>query len=272
MFELEGVTVSFSKDVVALQPTNLVFRQGELTILLGPSGAGKSTLLRCLNGLVRPTQGIVRVGGWGTLGREGLALRRLRRDVGMVFQQHQLVAHRTAIANVLTGRLGHHHAWRTLLPLPRSDWHIALEALQRVGLLDRALDRVDTLSGGQQQRVAIARALAQRPRALLADEPVASLDPATAEDVLGMLAGICRQDGLTGVLSLHQVDLARRFADRVVGLSAGTVVFDGAPDALGAVEEQRIYRSPPHGRLPRRDDSSGAAPLAAPSAAPNPAT
>ena len=241
MLSVHGLEVTYPGGVAALRRTTLSFREGEFTVLLGPSGAGKSTLLRSLNGLVRPTSGTVCAEGIGELSNDARRLQQLRRETGMVFQQHQLIGRLSALSNVLTGRLGHHSMLRTLLPLPRADRIVALECLERVELLDRALARVDHLSGGQQQRVGIARAIAQRPRAVLADEPVASLDPATAARVLELLHGICKADGLTAIVSLHQVDLARTFADRVVGLSGGRVVFDGAPDELNEPVLERIY-------------------------------
>jgi phosphonate transport system ATP-binding protein len=241
VFRIERLSVTFPGGVTALRPTTLAFEEGAFTVLLGHSGAGKSTLLRCLNGLVRASSGEVHVLRHGRLPPAGEGLRAVRRETGMVFQQHQLVAHHSAAANVLAGRLGHHSSWRTLLPFSRADWRIALDALDRVNLLERALARVDELSGGQQQRVGIARALAQAPRALLADEPVASLDPATAASVLHLLREVCRADGLTAVVSLHDVALARRFADRIVGLAHGDVVFDGPPSALDEGTLRRLY-------------------------------
>jgi phosphonate transport system ATP-binding protein len=145
----------------------------------------------------------------------------------MIFQQHQLIGRYSALKNVLTGRIGNYSSLRTLLPLPRQDQIIALECLDRVGLLDKALVRADNLSGGQQQRVGIARGLAQQPEIILADEPVASLDPATSEKVLSLLYRICKEDGLTAIVSLHQVELAKDFADRVIGLVDGKIAFDG---------------------------------------------
>ncbi len=166
-------------------------------MLIGPSGAGKSTLLRCLNGLVRPTRGDVFAEGVGSIFASGRALRLHRRRAGMVFQQHHQIGRLTALQNVLLGRLAEHGFLRSLLPPPRADRLLALVALERVGLLDRALDRADRLSGGQQQRVGIARAMAQGLRVVLADETVASLDPAAAEKVLTDLRRICR-DVLAG--------------------------------------------------------------------------
>lgn len=223
-----------------LHPTSLDFAESAFTVLLGPSGAGKSTLLRSLNGLVPLTEGHVEAARLGVL-RGTRAWREHRRATGMVFQQHQLIGRLTAFANVLTGRLGHHSTLRSLLPLTEAEKRLALDALERVGLIDFALRRADQLSGGQQQRVGIARALAQRPTLILADEPVASLDPATAVRVLALLHEICRQDGLSAIVSLHQVDLARQFADRVIGIGAGRVVFDGPPENLDEEAIRRIY-------------------------------
>jgi phosphonate transport system ATP-binding protein len=214
-------------------------------VLLGPSGAGKSTLLRCLNGLVRPSRGDI-------LGRNGRSifaarttLRRHRQGTAMIFQQHHLIGRLTVLQNVLIGRLGFHASMRSLLPAGRGERRLALEALDRVQLLDRALSRADELSGGQQQRVGIARALVQNPHAILADEPVASLDPAIAVRVLELIHRICREDGITAIVSLHQVELGRRFADRMIGLADGRVVFDGTARELNASMLQRIYAARP---------------------------
>ncbi|MGE0094372.1 MAG: phosphonate ABC transporter ATP-binding protein [Alphaproteobacteria bacterium] len=245
MLKLENVAVTYNNGVVALQPTSLSFEQGRFVALIGPSGAGKSTLLRCLNGLVQPTQGDVLAGGIGSIFASGAVLRRHRRAVGMVFQQHHLIGRLTAMRNVLVGRLGAHGGLRSLLPPPREDRLLALAALERLGLADRALDRADQLSGGQQQRIGIARAMAQRPAIILADEPVASLDPTSAEMVLADLHRICREDGITAIVSLHQVELARRFADRIVGLTKGRVVFDGPPGRLETNALDQIYAALP---------------------------
>jgi phosphonate transport system ATP-binding protein len=259
MLKLNGVSVTYPGDIRALRPTSLAFGAGQFTVLLGPSGAGKSTLLRCLNGLVAPSAGRVAADGVGDIaGRHALAGH--RRRTGMIFQQHQLIGRLSALRNVLTGRLGYHGQLRTLLPLPRADRLIALECLDRVGLLDRALDRVDTLSGGMQQRVGIARALAQRPRLILADEPVASLDPATAAKVLELLHTICKADGITAIVSLHQVELALEVADRIVGIAHGAVVFDGPAAAFNAAQYRQIYEKP----LPAKEAAAHAPPLRRP--------
>lgn len=229
---LDDVSKSYPGGIQALQPTCLELFSGQFTVLLGTSGAGKSTLLRCLNFLNTPSTGSIIVNGLGTLNGDQRLLRSHRRKTAMVFQQHQLIGRHTALQNVLIGRIANYSAMRSFWPLPRKDNRMALECLERVGLLDKANERVDNLSGGQQQRVGIARGLVQNPKILLADEPVASLDPATSERILALLHRICSEDNLTAVVSLHQVELAKMFADRIIGLSAGRVVFDGDTDNL----------------------------------------
>jgi len=242
MITVEDSRVIYPNGTEALKPCTLRFGAGAFTVLLGASGAGKSTLLRSLNGLVPLSEGRVIADGLGEISRR---LRAHRSQTGMIFQQHQLIGRRNVLTNVLMGRLGHHSALRTLLPFSEAEKRLALAAIERVGLLDYALRRADQLSGGQQQRVGIARALVQEPRVILADEPVASLDPTTAERVLGLLHRICRDDGLTAIVSLHQLDLARRFADRIIGIAGGEVVFDGPSAALSAVHVARIYGGAP---------------------------
>ncbi|MCU6545681.1 phosphonate ABC transporter ATP-binding protein [Klebsiella pneumoniae] len=239
VLRVDRLSVVYPGGVTALRDTSIAFRRGEFTVLLGLSGAGKSTLLRSLNRLVTPTGGSV-TSELGELG-SGSALRQHRRRTAMIFQHHQLIERQSALANVLTGRLAFHNTLRSLFPLPRADQEIALMCLARVGLADKALSRVDKLSGGQQQRVGIARALAQQPAIILADEPVASLDPATSVRVLGLLRDICKEDGITVIVSLHQLEYARRFADRVVGLADSQIVFDAAPSELTDAQLERIY-------------------------------
>jgi len=240
MIEIDKLEVIYPSGTRALAPTTLSIEKGRFTVLLGSSGAGKSTLLRSLNGLVRPSAGDITVDGVGIL-RGKHAIRTHRRATGMVFQQHQLIGRASVLKNVLTGRLGYHSSMRTLLPWPVAEKRRALDAIERVGLIEYALRRADQLSGGQQQRVGIARALVQDPSLILADEPIASLDPATADRVLGLLHAICKADGITAVVSLHQLEFARRYADVIVGLAQGAVVFQGPPSKLGATEIRKIY-------------------------------
>lgn len=245
MLELHDVALTYPNGVRAVLPATLSIPKGQFLVLLGSSGAGKSTLLRCLNGLVTPTQGDVTVEGSGSIFQSSRVLREHRRRTGMIFQQHHLIGRLTALQNVMLGRISAHGALRSLFPLPPPDRVLALQSLERVGLIERALDRADELSGGQQQRIGIARAMAQRPQTVLADEPVASLDPATGEKVLADLHRICREDGITAIVSLHQVDLARRFADRVIGLVSGRIVFDGPISQLGQATLDQIYLAAP---------------------------
>lgn len=240
MINLQDVSVTYPNDTVGLRRTSLTFRGHEVTVLLGLSGAGKSTLLRTLNHLTPPTGGKISIDGLGSLS-DRQTLTDHRRRTAMIFQQHQLIPRHTALQNTLTGRLGKYSAWRTLAPFPAADRRLALQCLDRVGLINKALTRVDALSGGQQQRVGIARALAQQPRLILADEPVASLDPATSHRVLKRLRAICREDGIPAIVSLHQIELAREFADRIIGLRDGSVVFDSAPADLDTATLNQIY-------------------------------
>lgn len=227
---LHGVGTRYPGGVTALEPLSLTIAPGEFVALVGASGAGKSTLLRTLNGLVTATSGEVVIDGVTLSPR---TLRAIRARTGMIFQQFNLVGRLNVMTNVLTGRLSHRRGLASLLHrFPREDFDIAHEALERVGLTDKAWERADRLSGGQQQRVGIARALAQRPRLILADEPVASLDPGTSVEVLDLLSAINLSDGVTMVVSLHQPEYVRRYASRVIGLRRGVLVFDGPPDAM----------------------------------------
>jgi phosphonate transport system ATP-binding protein len=222
----------------AIEDVGFTVSQHEFVAVLGPSGAGKTTLFRCIAGLLAADRGSVRIGM-----SEVTPPTRIRlREVAVIFQQFNLVNRLTALENVLAGRLGYVPAWRGLLRhFDRSDRLLALECLDRVGLMELAPRRADTLSGGQQQRVAIARALAQRPTLILADEPVASLDPNASTGVLDLLHGIARSEGVAVVCSLHQVHLARAYADRIVGLSSGRVVFDLPTARFDKNAFERLY-------------------------------
>jgi phosphonate transport system ATP-binding protein len=262
LLRANSVQVTYPNGTKALQSTNLRVHAGEFVVLLGPSGAGKSTLLRSLNGLASLTGGCVETPELGAI-VDVHAWRAHRRRTAMIFQQHQLLGRSSVLVNVLTGRLSYHHGLRTLFPFSRADKAIALNALARVGLLEHALKRADQLSGGEQQRVGIARALAQEPSLILADEPVASLDPATAGRVLSLLQSVCKSAGIAALVSLHQVDLAREFADRILGISAGSIVFDGAPHALASRVLAGIYGTMPSPKSISERTYAGMPPVAA---------
>jgi phosphonate transport system ATP-binding protein len=229
-------------DVAAVAQVSLAVSPGEVVALLGPSGAGKSTIFRCISRLVAPDAGEVEVLGERMETLRGRALRTQRRSIGLIFQQFNLIGRVSALDNVLAGRLGATPTWRAVLrAFPQSDRQLALAALDRVGLLEKAYQRADRLSGGQQQRVAIARVLAQQSRIILADEPVASLDPIAADNVLGILRSVARERGIAVLCSLHQTAFAQRYADRIIALRAGKIVADVAAGALGADDFRRIY-------------------------------
>jgi phosphonate transport system ATP-binding protein len=242
---IETVTKRYGA-TLALDDVSFVVDPGEFVALLGPSGAGKSTLFRCVTRLVAPDTGVVRVLGRDMSALDGQELRLARRDVGLIFQQFNLIGRLSAMDNVLAGRMGHASTLRVVLrQFTRADRQLALAALDRVGLLERAGQRADSLSGGQQQRVAIARVLAQQARLLLADEPVSSLDPQSAENVLGILRSIARETGIAVVCALHQVDLARRYADRVVALRGGRKLLDVSVNAFDQNAFQELYGAHP---------------------------
>ncbi len=240
VLELEAVSKTYPGGVQALREVSFGVPQGQFLVILGPSGAGKSTLMRCVNRLVEPTAGSVVFQGQRITGRGNL--RAIRRQFGMVFQQFNLVKRLSVLTNVMTGRLGYRSVWRSLVySFPEEDKRIAVECLARVNMEHKAFQRADTLSGGEQQRVAIARALAQHPKVILADEPVASLDPKIARQVLTYLRQVAKELGITVLCNLHQVEYAREFAERVVGMSKGAVVFDGPAAELTEDILHRIY-------------------------------
>ena len=229
----------------ALRDVSFEAARGEVVAVLGPSGAGKTTLFRCLTQLIAFEQGLVELAGRRLGELHGRELSLARREVGLIFQQFNLVRRLTAEQNVLAGRLGRVPAWRVVLRrFEPSDRALAQASLARVGLSDQVRQRADRLSGGQQQRVAIARVLAQQSALVLADEPVSSLDPASASDVLDTLRGVARERGITVLSSLHQVDLAIAFADRIVGLRDGRVVVDAPTSGFGDDDYAIIFGRP----------------------------
>jgi phosphonate transport system ATP-binding protein len=245
MISIRGMSKTYRGGVRALSNVSIDVAAGEFLVILGPSGAGKSTLLRCINRLVDPSAGQVLHNGREITGKRG-SLRATRRQFGMVFQQFNLVKRLSVLTNVLTGRLGYRSLWRSLLySFPEADKRIAIECLARVNMDHKAFQRADTLSGGEQQRVAIARALAQEPTVILADEPVASLDPKIARQVLGYLRQVAQELGITVLCNLHQVEYAKEFAERVVGMSRGSVVFEGPSSQLTEDVLHRIYYREP---------------------------
>jgi phosphonate transport system ATP-binding protein len=243
ILEIEHLTKEFPGGRRALQAIDLAVAPGELVVVLGQNGSGKSTLLRCAVRLIEPTTGSVRVAGQDLARLNGDALRQARSSVGMIFQHGNLVRRRTALANVASGALARHRTLACALGrLPRDELLNAASILERLGILRLAAKRADTLSGGEAQRVAIGRALAQRPRVLLADEPVASLDPDAAEDVLQLLASLAT-DGLAVVCVLHQPDLALRYAHRLVGMREGRKVFDAPAVEVELASIHALYAS-----------------------------
>ena len=245
VFSLRGAGVRFGTSW-ALAGVDLDVAAGERVALVGPSGAGKTTLLSLLNGSRRPTEGRVRVLGHDLAALRPAELRRLQRQIGTVYQQHHLVGPLRVVHNVNAGRLGEWslaEAVRSLLvPV---DVATAEAALARMGIADKLYERTDTLSGGEQQRVALARVLVQRPVAILGDEPIASLDPTRAEEIMQLLAGLAGDAGRTLVVSLHTVEYARRHCDRLVGLRHGRVVFDAEPAAVSPAMVEQLYRTSP---------------------------
>ena len=242
MLVIENLSKVYPGGVQALRDVNLTIKDGEFVVIIGLSGSGKSTLLRCINRLVEPTSGKVLWDGRDITAANPEELRAIRRQIGMVFQQFNLVKRMSVLTNVMAGRLGYVSPWASLLnQFPKAERERAMRCLERVGIADKAHVRADQLSGGQQQRVGIARALMQEPRLVLADEPVASLDPATSHSVLKYLEELNRQEGITVLCSLHFLSLARRYGTRIVALKAGELVFDGLPADIDERRFKEIY-------------------------------
>ncbi|MFN8523930.1 MAG: phosphonate ABC transporter ATP-binding protein [Chloroflexota bacterium] len=257
MIEVRGLAKRFPNGHKALADVSFRIDSGEFVCIAGRSGAGKSTLLRCLNGTVEATAGSVRVDGVDVGQASPEERRALRARLGFVYQEFNLVDRATVLRNVLVGRLGHAATLPSLLGLfPRAHRELALFNLDRVRLLDRAQQRTDSLSGGEKQRVAIARALTQEPRVLLADEPVASLDPELGRGVMEDLHRAAKADAVPTLVNIHDINLAREYADRVVGIAQGEIVFDGPPHRLDAAALDRIYRFDEPGENHERPGSS----------------
>ena len=233
-----------------MEDVSLKVEPGEFVIIVGESGAGKSTLLRTINGLVRPDSGQVMMKGRNIAAMKGAELRRVRRGIGLIFQDFNLVERSIVLTNVLTGRLGYHPTWKTVLGMfPQEDIALARQALERIGLSDKTFVKAADLSGGQKQRVSIARALVQQPHLILADEPVASLDPPTAHDIMDWFRRINRQEGITVIVNLHDIHLASQYGDRLVGMRHGRIVHDGPVSSVDPDTFARIYGRKPAGEM-----------------------
>ncbi|MPW35597.1 phosphonate ABC transporter ATP-binding protein [Vibrio sp. B1Z05] len=239
---LKGLTKHYSASDKALTDVSFTVEPGEVVGLIGPSGAGKSTLIRCINRLTEPTSGQVIFSDKDLVQLSKSNLRHARREIGMIFQEYALIERLTVMENVLSGRLGYVGFWRSFARrYPEQDVQAAYALLDRVGLLEHANKRADALSGGQRQRVGIARALAQQPKLLLIDEPTAALDPRTARQIMRLISEICEEHQLPAIINIHDVELAKQFVQRIVGLQAGEVVFDGKPSELNEDALTKIY-------------------------------
>jgi len=242
MIEVSNLSKVFPDGTQALSEVNVTVPDGDFIAVIGLSGAGKSTFLRCLNRLVDPSEGSITVGSKDVARLRGRQLQHYRRTVGFIFQQFNLVQRLSVLDNVLSGRLGYHPTWRGLLALyTEADKELAMAAIREVGLAGKEDARVDQLSGGQQQRVAIARAMAQEPQLILADEPMASLDPRLSDVILGILRNYNETKGVTVLVNIHVLDLAKRYAKRVLAFNKGALVFDGPVTSLDDELETRIY-------------------------------
>ena len=242
MIDFRHVGKTYPNGFTALKDINLQVEQGEFVAIIGLSGAGKSTLIRAINRMHDITEGVLTVDDVDVMSLRGRELRRFRRRIGMIFQSFNLVTRTTVLQNVLTARVPDLPWWRALAGLyPKADKLAALEALDQVGILDKAYVRADQLSGGQQQRVALARTLAQHPQIILADEPVASLDPVTAKQVMDDFSRINRELNISVLINIHHVELALQYARRVVGIRAGEIVYDGPAGQVTTEVLEQIY-------------------------------
>lgn len=254
MIKFDNVNKIYPNGLHALKNINLEIQQGEFVAIIGLSGAGKSTLLRTVNRMHDITDGVLTVNGQEVNNLKGKELRKFRRGVGMVFQSFNLVTRTSVVKNVLTSRVPDMPLWKSIIGLySKEDKVIALEALDKVGILDKAYVRADQLSGGQQQRVALARTLAQNPEIILADEPVAALDPITAVQVMDDFKRINEELNMSVLINIHHVDLALKYADRVIGIKAGEIIYDGPSSEVTHDVLTQIY-----GRELAQDEMMGA--------------
>ena len=242
MLEIKQLVKKYNTGDLAINGVDLKVENGQVMALIGPSGAGKSTLIRCVNRLENPTSGEIWLNGENIVKMRSGKLRRARRNMGMIFQEYALVERLTVMENVLSGRLGYVGFWRSFLrKFPQSDINAAFGLLEKVGLDTMVNKRADELSGGQRQRVGIARALIQKPDILLVDEPTASLDPKTSRQIMRLITELCEENQLTAIINIHDVALAQMYAERIVGLREGSIVYDGPPDDLKPDVLTEIY-------------------------------
>jgi phosphonate transport system ATP-binding protein len=242
MLEVNNLTKIYPGGVQALKNVSFKVEPGEFLAVIGLSGSGKSTLLRCINRLVEPTEGEIIWNGMDITQASQDEMLRIRRKIGMVFQHFNLVSRSKVLTNVLAGRLGYVNPLMSVLNrFPQKDIDLAMHQLERVGITDQAYKRADELSGGQQQRVGIARAMVQEPEMILADEPVASLDPVLAHTIMQYLEQINQEDGVMILCSLHFLDLVHRYADRAIALNEGLLMYDGPPSGIDDDKFQEIY-------------------------------
>jgi phosphonate transport system ATP-binding protein len=242
MLQIKSLTKRYRTGDLALKGIDLDVPDGQVMALIGPSGAGKSTVIRCINRLVEPTAGTITLNGTEIVALRSGDLRRMRRRMGMIFQEYALVERLSVMENVLSGRLGYVGFWQSWArKFPQSDIDEAFRLLQRVGLDYMADKRADELSGGQRQRVGICRALIQNPELLLVDEPTASLDPKTSRQIMRLIKELCAERKLSAIINIHDVMLAQMFAERIVGLKLGEIVYDGPPDKLTPAVLTQIY-------------------------------
>ena len=241
MLEIRNLTKVYEDGTVALRDLNFTVESDEFLVVIGLSGSGKSTLLRCINRLIEPTEGTILWDGVDITKADPAGLRQIRRQIGMIFQHFNLVRRSNVMTNVLAGRLGYTNPLSSVLHrFSADDRGMAMRALTRVGIADQAYKRADELSGGQQQRVGIARALMQQPSMILADEPVASLDPVLAHTILGYLEHMNREEGMTVLCSLHYLDLVQRYASRVIGLRDGRIVYRGSREEIRRMTDKEF--------------------------------
>jgi len=242
MLEIKQLVKKYKTGDVAINGVDLKVEKGQVMALIGPSGAGKSTLIRCVNRLETPTSGEIWLNDQNIVKLRSGKLRKARRNMGMIFQEYALVERLTVMENVLSGRLGYVGFWRSYLrKFPQADIQAAFKLLEKVGLEKMFNKRADELSGGQRQRVGIARALIQKPDILLVDEPTASLDPKTSRQIMRLITELCVEQQLAAIINIHDVALAQMFAERIVGLRDGSIVYDGSPDDLKPDVLTEIY-------------------------------